>query len=438
MRSMTKLIRIALLSLLASPLLIACSEEEPAGPPEFLAPSAGSLALTPANRALFATPVRSLYTTLDVFGADLDTANHVILQSQMHSELGFLRSGDANAASFSKQIEDFWDEDFGVQLIDRADTQVTLVLDLQRMNREWLVDWRGLERDEPGNRETSFTFQLRQSENNSDYQQAIVGELLDALDALDPSESPVVRVVVGTEMERHYLAAPQDWPYFVALLRLLDTSLAEQFPTVQLSVGINWSHFMEAVVPVFVDVEAGETAVTFPAVQRAWAAVIDPLYYSEADLIALADDADYEATPLLDFYAFASIPDPSLYATGPSALPDTHFVGIPTMFDLQPFRADLPLVWFNVGWPVESERPEVTGEFMERFLTLNATDDYDVKPNHSMVAWWGYNYPLENECDQLSDPDNINAGLNVCFRGMYGTIPQVSNRNRLIRAFFGQ
>jgi hypothetical protein len=435
---MTTFTRIALFSLLAAPLLVACSEEEPAGPPEFLATSSGTLALNPSNRALFATPIRSLYTTVDVFGTDLDVANHVILQSQMHSELGFLRTGDANAASFSQQIEEFWDEDFGVQIIDRADTQVTLVLDLHRMNREWLVDWRGLERDEPGNRESSFTFQIRQSANNSDFQQAIVGELLDALDVLDPSESPVVRVVVGTEMERHYLSAPQDWPYFVALVRLLDSSLAERFPTVQLSVGINWSNFMETVVPVFVDAEAGETGVTFPAVQRAWSAVIDPLYYAEDDLTSLAEDADYEATPLLDFYAFASIPDPSLYENSAVNLPDTHYTGIPTMFDLQPFRADLPLVWFNVGWPVDSESPERAGVFLERFLALNATDDYDVKPNHSMVAWWGYNYPLENECNQLSDPGNINAGLNVCFRGLYGTIPQVSNRTRLMRAFFGQ
>lgn len=435
---MTKLIRIALFSMLAGPLTVACSEEEPAGPPEFLSPSSGSLVLNATNRALYAAPVRSLYTTLDVFGTDLDAANHVVLQSQMHSELGFLRTGDANAASFSDQIEEFWDEDFGVQLIDRADTQVTLVLDLHRMNREWLVDWRGLERDEPGARETSLTFQIRQSANNSDYQQAIIEELLDAIDVLDPSESPVVRVVVGTEMERHYLAAPQDWPYFVAFLRLLDSSLAEQFPTVQLSVGINWSHFMEAVVPVFVDAEAGETGVTFPAVQRAWAAVIDPLYFSDADLAALAADADHEATPLLDFYAFASIPDPTLYTNDANNLPDTHFAGIPTMFDLQPFRAALPLVWFNVGWPVDSDSPERAGTFLERFLALNATDDYDVKPNHTMVAWWGYNHPLENECNQLSDPSNIDAGLNVCFRGLYGTIPQVSNRTRLMRAFFGQ
>ena len=431
-----------LLSMLPLPMIAACGGDEEPGPPPLLVPE-GTISISDANRFLPAEPIRSVETAVDVFTTDLGVSAGTTITIQLFDELLFDTTNVARDAALARRLDDFWfpadtsgPTGVGETIIDSG-KPVTLVVDLQRRDRQWLVDWEGGVRDEPGNRETSFTFQARESTQGRDYQDHLLEEISGALSAVDATGAPVTRLVIGTELERHYLAAPQDWPYVAAFIGELEAALAVSHPSVQLSVGINWSNFMDAVVPAFYVEGMDADTVDYLAVSNAWKQVIDPLYYAPDAVQDILEGGRTNAAPRLDFLAFSSIPDPARYNGDPAGIRENHYAGIATVFDRESFRNSTSVVWFQVGWPSGTDNAETAGRFLQRFLALNSFPGADNQPAVAAISWWGFNHTLEGECTQLTSP-RIGANRTVCFRGLYPTIPQISAQNSLLRTFFGR
>jgi hypothetical protein len=428
-------------SALSLPGLVACGDDETL-PTEFETPS-GQITITDAIRGLPVEPMTSVETAVDVFTTDLGTAGSTTLTVQLFDEVRFAASNDRRSSTLANRLDDFWFLEnpsgrTGVgQTIINSGKPVTLVVDIQRRDREWLVDWEGGVRDEPGNRETSFTFQFRESAEESDYQQHMIEQITETLNLVDVSGTPVTRLVFGTELERHYAAAPQDWSYVCSFVRQLEASLAQSHPAVQLSVGINWSNFYESLVPAFLPEGAAADALDYSTLRRAWRQIIDPLYFTPEALARIDADGSPGADPVLDFYAFSSIPDVDLYGRDPANVAENHYAGIGTIFHDESFRSGRDLVWFQVGWPINSDNSETAGRFLQRFLQLSSFADSDGQPNVAVISWWGFNHSLEAECNQLTG-STIGADGSLCFRGLYPTVPQVSAQNQLLRSFFNR
>ncbi len=419
--------------------LSGCGDDEV--PPIELEVPSGQITVTDGLRAIPAEPFRSLETAVDVFTRDLNSAGSTTLTVQLFDEVRFASTNDRRQSTLADRLDDFWffENQGGLsgvgETIRASGKPVTLVIDIQRRDRQWLVDWEGGVRDEPGNRESSFTFQFRESAEESDYQQHMLEQIGEALTLVDATGAPVTRLVFGTELERHYLAAPQDWPYLCSFVRQLEASLAQSHPAVQLSAGINWSNFMANVVPVFGDAQSPE--LDYETIRSAWRQVIDPLYYAPEALERLDADGNPGTAPVLDFYAFASIPDIARYGGDPAGLPDNHYSGIATVFANESFRSGSTLVWYQVGWALNSDNSETAGRFLQRFLQLASFAESDGQPALASISWWGFNHVLEVECNQLTG-DSVGADSALCFRGLYPTVPQVSAQNQLLRSFFNR
>jgi len=400
----------AVLCAAALPLALAACGDDGEKEPGFLDVSETPLSLENGTRGLYVHAMQSQYSNAEVFERDTDFANAVVLHAQVFSEYEQTQSASTSAPRFDGRIEDMYDSSLG-DLVRGADTTV-FVLDLLRLDRQWLTDWRGLDRDSPDVREQVFSFQARADAEGGDYQEDVVEYVLDALSVQVPTH-----LVIGADMEQYYLANPGDWPYFAAFVRQLRDAVRAEFPDVKIGVGINWSAFVDEVAPTFL-AELERSSVDFVTVEAAWETVLDPLYY----------DMENEATRL-DFFAFSSVPDPATYGDDPNALPEWHYAGIPTMFDEEPART-LPVAWYSIGWPVTVASPAQPGAFLQRFLNDNGGYDVD------LVAWWGYNHLNEGECTKMQS--DVGAPQNACFRGMYPTIPQLSRENPLTSPFFGR
>lgn len=397
--------------------LAACKEDLPPPDPEFLPPPEQPLELTNATRGLFARELTSLSNDRDAFERDLGFVESVVVTEQIISEFELTRlaPNETAQARLDNRVEALYDDAVLGPLVRQADRSV-LVVDLMRVDDAWLVDWEDEDRDTPDRRETFLTFQIRADQHESDYQQDIVERTLDAIAAMEPAPT---LVVLGHEMEQHYANVPGDWPYFVELAHDVRASVRETYPDTRVSVGINWSNFVDTIAPLFL--EEGETEVDFVTVQAAWNAVIDPLVW----------DAENEA-PRMDAWTFSSVPDPTLHPGGPSSLPDWHYAGVPTMFDEEPARAALPMYWYSIGWPTETTDPVRGVSFLNRFLELNG--GYDIE----LVAWQAYNSLMESECDRVTDPERIGGSLVDCYRGMYPHGALLTQDNALVARYFGR
>lgn len=397
--------------------LAACKDDAPPPDPEFLPPPEQALELTNANRGLYARLFTSLRNDRDAYERDLAFVETVVVTEQIISEFELTRlaPNEKAQARLQNRVEALYDDDVLGPLVSQAARSV-LVVDLMRVDDTWLVDWEDLDRDTPETRETSLTFQVRADQHEADYQEAIVERTLDAIAAMEPTPS---LVVLGHEMEQHYANAPGDWPYFVDLAHQVRSAVRETYPETRVSVGINWSNFVDTIAPLFL--EEGETVPDFLTVQAAWYAVIDPLVW----------DAENEV-PRMDAWAFSSVPDPTLYAGGPSSLPDWHYAGVPTMLDEEPARSVLPVYWYSIGWPTETTDPVRGVTFLTRFLELNG--GYPIE----LVSWQAYNALMDSECDRIRDPDDIGGTLVDCYRGMYPHGALLTQDNALVARFFGR
>lgn len=390
--------------------LAACAEEPQ--DPEFISAPGAPLTLTNATRGLNIHAMQSLYNNTDVVARDLAAAESVVLWSQTFSEYEATQVGAGSEPRLENRVAAILDEPDLGPLVAGAGRRY-LTVDLQRLDREWIVDWRGLDRDAPDVRQQSLTFQVRADQEQSDMQEALTESVLAALDEADGTISSVI---IGTEMDRWYFDNPGDWPYYVQWVHATRDAIAAQYPDVRVGAGLNWSTFMTNIVPTF----SVDGTIDYLTVLAAWEAVIDPLYFDAVN-----------ATPLLDFYAFSSIPDPLQFGGDPANIPWEHFAGIPTVFAEEPDRAQIPVAWFALGWPSNIDAPEPSGRFLTRFLEFNG--GYDVE----LVAWWGFNHLLEGECNKMVSVD-IGASTALCFAGMYPAIPVLSQQNQIVQAFFGE
>ncbi|TVR03562.1 MAG: hypothetical protein EA398_04430 [Deltaproteobacteria bacterium] len=307
--------------------------------------------------------------------------------------------------------------------------EVTLVLDLMRLDDSWLLDWEGANRHEE-NLRSGLNFGLAQPT----YEQAIQRRLLDAVGAWHDGER-TVRVVLGAEMERYWLLNPEDWTHFVSFTRDVRETLAQEFPNVEFSIGINWSAFMERVVPTFL-VDPGENDPPlafapfddegnphFVLVQEAWDTVLEPLYFDRAPDPDNAERMLLE--PAVDFYAFASIPAAGLLQEARN-LPSLHWRGVRTIIEADPARR-LPVDWYAIGWTGETTVQQ--DAFLQRFLAEAGGLD------SRTTAWFAFTQAADNECRRLTGSE-IAARSHHCTRGLVR--PSGQPQTPIHEAFLGR
>lgn len=378
--------------------LVACGDDTPSARTSFEEPA--PVSLTAANRGLSLRYNASLRSAAALVAGDQEMATAGVIHTQVYAEDIHARVGETPRAPEPRidvQLDEVYEDETIAPLISGFGTRYWVV-DLQRLDREWLVDWNGLDRDSPDSRLASLTFTYRAQEEGGDYQSDVIERTVAAFEDADPRPESVI---IGAEMERHYAAIPDDWPAFVSFARDLAAALRAVDPEVRVAVGFNWSNFLDTVVPQFVGAVGGDR-VNYQAVQAAWDAVISPLYYDVSEI--------GQYTRVLDFYAFSSIPDPSRYPS-PDALEAEHYAGIPTFFVENPERR-LPVAWFALGWPVNSGSSAFFGDFLEFFLE-NA-GGYETE----LVAWWGFSHLLSDvDCRPLTQTLELPAS--ACFRGVY-------------------
>jgi hypothetical protein len=381
----------------------------------FLAPSTTPLALNDAIRGVRAEPFATFQNNLDIFERDLQSAKNVVIQLQIHSEYAQQRNSSFGF-TFADQLRATRGaaDGRGGELIETAERE-WWVLDLQRLDREWLVDWAGLSRDEPDNRLVTFSVGTRYLDHAADYPNAVRGGLTAAL--ATASRRPHA-VILGAELDRYWVQNPGDWPYVVRLLDELAAAAREAHPDVRVGVGFNWSSFVDELVPsTFGD--SGRSTVDYLAVQHAWDTVIRPVYFSE------------DGAAKFDFYAFSSAPVPARYGGTPGAIPDTHYAFLPTLFRVDPSQR-LPVAWYGLDWPNDGHTPQSDGEFLGRFLALNG--GYDV----SLVSWAGFADLLAGSECAANLIAAVPAPRSFCYRGMYPDVPQFTSDTAMTRAFFGR
>jgi hypothetical protein len=410
----------------------ACGEDEPAPPPGYLTDPGAPLALETPLRGLPVLAEDSLQTARQAFGQDIGRAGHLVIQLQIFDQLHFFRTNSAGESVLDRRLDALMGGPVG-ELIRASDVPITLTVDLQRLDRQWLVDWRGLDRDAPGVRETSFTFQARDQRNQGDYQTDMLASLGRALNLMAADGRLPARVVLGLEMDRHYLAAPQDWPSVQRFVQAAVAQVRTEHPGVQVGVGINLAHFHERVMPAFL--QEGEVAPSFAAAQRAWYQVVDSLYYGPETAAALQAGERVQPQAQLDFLALSVVPDGALYQQAPESVPDTLFSTLTSLYAAEPWRASLPVAFVAVGWPVGQNALERSGLFLQRLLAWLNPDLHDNAPSTLLVNWWGYNHLLDNECAAVTSA-RVAAPSAWCFRGLYTTIPAITGSNRLVDTYF--
>lgn len=387
-------------------MLLACGDDAPPSEDVFDDLSGDTLALTASTRALSVTLARPLARLSTQFADDMQLVENVVVVDQLFSEPEHMQVangvGEAPEPRFDRRMEALYGDDRLSGSLALA-ARTYWVVDLQRLDREWLVDWRGLSRDEPDNRETQFTVSIRNTDHGGDYARDAEGYILSAIAG---APSPPTSLVIGSDLEQQYLAAPQDWDALVALVRSLADAVRAEYPDVRVSAGINWSRFMQDVVPRFEEVGVTEE---FGAVRAAWEAVIDPLTVTSernenGDVIGV--------TPFMDFYGFSLIPNPEVNLGGfasPEEVPDTHFVGISQQFRQSPER-ELPVAFVRVGWPTQA-----SSDFWARWFTrvTRGVAGLDVE----VLSWWGYESYEQSYCSSQI----LAAGGRrfLCNRGFY-------------------
>jgi hypothetical protein len=391
---------------------LGCEEEKKGPPPEpqFELPGSSPLALTKANRGVELWPT---VTLVDGHGARLAersaSAETLVIYEQLSSEYVMARTAVFANAKLENRLEDLFSEPKLADAMAGYGRKV-FVVDPLRLDQTWIVDASRGTRGDAAGRESFLNF------GDAGYREDAAMRIVSAI--TDAGVVPEA-VVIGSEMERYYLLNPTDWSNFASFFAEVRAAIKGSYPSVQVAVGINWSNFMESVAPDFItpvedapgcatDAECGAGSycaasqcgeLDFVALQAAWKAVIDPITFDAVT-----------ATPLTDFYAFASIPNGALYGGNPDALPDTHYAGIPTMFREEPTRK-LPVRWFRIGWDVTGDS-ETPVKFLSRFKELNGSG-YDV----ALVSWFGFVRQLTGDCNVILG--TLRARPEVCQRGFF-------------------
>jgi|GEM_PF-4888643 len=392
----TTTMRWALPVLAAMNLLVGCGDEVVPEPEPTFPSNPGPIQLSVAQMGLPMELHAAYETNFAKYGTYTDSVSAIFVTEQIYSEYRQATQGASSDAQFHNRIEALYEE-FDEELAGYGTHY--LVLDLQRRDRQWLVDWEGLERDEPEHRADYlyFGYQERREDYWIDVQdrvQSAIGNIRQAA-----PDANLAGVIIGMEMNRYYDQNPDDWDEFVEFYWTVYDSIKALDSSIRVSVGMNWSYFMDQQINQFL--EGGETVVDVLPFNRAYEAIIRPLIYRQ----------DGSGTTS-DFVALAAIPDSSRYTGVPANVTDGHFAGLRLIFPV----GTLPIVWFQVGWPVSSATSSTPADFWERFLQLAGGTTIE------RVSWYGLVHFSDGQqdigCAALVG-DQIGAEQTVCFRGIF-------------------
>ena len=200
------------------------------------------------------------------------------------------------------------------------------------------------------------------------------------------------------EMNRYYDQNREDWANYVEFFWTMYDAVKAADPSVRVAAGVNWSYFAETQVRAFAN--DGETTSQVAPFERAFAAIIEPL--------VTRFDGDGNAIGSTDFVALSAIPDPNLYESSPSNLPEHHFSGLRHRFG----DGAEPIVWFQLGWPVRSAGSSAPAEYYSRFLELAGGTAVE------RLSWYGLPHLLNGDCAPLTG-ERVGASETICFRGMF-------------------
>jgi len=395
-------------------LIAACGDDAPPARTALNAPLA--LTVTPEMRGLAVRYSTSLVSLAAQFQTDAADAAARVVHEQVYSEVAHSGVGGEPRRvepRIDRRLAALYGDPATAPLVG-ADARTYWAINLHRLDREWLVDWNGLERDEPANRDTALTFTIRATQHDGDYQADVIARIVDAFDAVSPRPHSVI---LGVELERHYLAVPDDWPAVAQFVRDAAAAIRTVAPGTRVSVGLNWSNFVDEVAPRFL-AASDQPEVNYQTLLLAWQAVVEPLYFDRDETGGL--------TPVMDFYAFSSFPDPARYAS-PASMPADHYAGLPTLLETIP-AVDLPVAWFALGWPSSLPSSDDWAGLYERFLAGAGG------PNTELVAWWGYNHLNQSDCNTIQ---RLGLLVNQCYRGMRTPSGALSS-GRLFDVFFGR
>jgi hypothetical protein len=379
-------IRLTALPAVVSLLMLPFCADEVVPPPPPTFPAASALEISVEQRAFPIEVLRSYHANLSKYEFHSEDVGALFVLEQVHSEYWDATEGSPSGGDLDRRIDTLYEDAGYAAALARYDP-IYFVVDFQRRDREWLVDWEGRLRDEEINRGT-FTFGVRRDENDDDY----FFDVLDRIQNITEDHVPEA-IILGMEMNRYYDQAPGDWDNYVEFYWMLYDAIKETNAGVRVSAGFNWSYFVEVQVPSFVN--EGEAVTDVAPFRRAYNAIIDPL---------MTRDGGSNS----DFVALALIPDPANHGNSPSNIPDNYLGGLRLLFG----EDDTPIVWFQLGWPVSSSGSSIPGDFYTRFLAIAGG------LNVERVAWYGLTHLIDADCQALTG-DQVGASQTVCFRGMF-------------------
>lgn len=362
-----------------------CGDDPP--PPEPSFPSnPGAITLNVSQVALPLELNRSYGANRVKYETHAEDVGAIFIYEQIYSEYVAATEGNGRT-DLPERLDDLY-EDFEDE-ITLFDTEY-LVIDLQRWDREWLLDWSGGTRDEPENRETYLYFS--HEDRQDDYWVEVEARLVDSAQRFVPNA-----MIIGMEMNRYYAQNPEDWEYFVDFYWTMYDAIKEVNPDIRVAAGFNWAYLMESQVAGFVRNE--ESVDSVATLERAYRMVIDPLvnrYDESGGKIGQSD-----------FVALAMIPDPAAHGGDPTAVPDRYFGALREVFP----TGTLPVVFFQLGWPTSSAGSSAPQQFFQHFL--NHAGGIAIE----RVAWYGLTHLLQGDCAPLTE--TIGAPQTVCFRGLF-------------------
>ena len=375
----------------------------------FAEPTAEGITLEKASRGVFIHLSEALSANYVGFSEIPTHAGALILYEQIFSESRSLTARpNSRDPNYERCIEEVYDHDRVGETMTMFD-RTYFVIDFERLDGEWLVDWEGGARDDPENREESMNFA------REEYKEDITERIMDSFTVHDPPDS----VIIGHGMERYYQQNPDDWANFVTFVHTLRAEILQSYPETRLSVGINWSNFVDEIAPTFnSQVQTmPDSGRSFEAILLAWEALMLPLYFDE------------QGTSALDFYAFSAVPSRENIDSDGS-VDDQHYLGVPSLLNHQVTQL-LPVAWYAVGIPLGVESSRSYNTFLEQFLAANGGYEIEV------VSWHGLYHLLPDECDRLQSSErDVGAPSYICNQGMFSM--SGGDISDLPQTFFGE
>ncbi|MCA9566009.1 MAG: hypothetical protein KC561_21075, partial [Myxococcales bacterium] len=264
-------------------LLLGCGEDPPEEKPTF-PENPGAITISAEQRGLRMENTRSTRTQAasGKFESLQDSAGALFIPVQTYSE--YVQQGAPGEPELDENVDALVDE-FADQLM--LFDEIYLVVDLQRLDRTWLADWDGLQRDVPENRDV-LNF------GRDDFKDDVTQYVLNAVNRLQPTA-----VIIGVEMNRYYSQNSADWDNYVDFFWSLREQIKTTNSNIRVGPGVAWSFLMEAQVAGFIS--GDELASDVDPFLRAYNTIVAPLVSRDGTQV--------------DFVAPSLTPNTTLYST---------------------------------------------------------------------------------------------------------------------------